>query len=447
MSDGTLFELPRSTAETAPGRPARPEETRVLRPNRQQLQMTPYDLDAALAQDHPARAIWELLERLDLSPFYGSVHAFLDGPGRPATDPQVLLALWLLATTEGIGSARHLARLCDEHDAYRWLCGGVPINYHMLADFRVAQQAALDDLLTQIVGSLMAAGAVTLERVAQDGMRVRASAGAASFRRNDTLRACLEEAREQVARLARERTHPDPGVTKRQQAARERGAREREQRVAEALALLPEMQTTKDAQKRIYAKTERAHVTDARVSVTDPEARVMKMPDGGFRPAYNVQFATDGAHGVIVGVAVTNAGTDAGQAVPVVDQIERRTQRRPRNYLVDGGFATRDDITELEQRGVTVYAPVRLPRNKPEAERFVPRWGDSPEVASWRERMATVEAKAVYRQRASIAEWTNAQVRQHGVSQFNVRGLANVATATLLIAVSHNLMRWLTLPG
>ena len=419
----------------------------MLRPHRQQLQWMPRDLDAVLPQDHLARVIWDILGQMDLTAVYGSIRAVLDGPGRPTTDPQVLLALWLLATTEGVGSARQLARLCEEHDAYRWLCGGVPINHHMLADFRVAQQAALDDLLTQIIGSLMAARAVTLERVAQDGMRVRASAGAASFRREDTLTACLREAREQVTRLAAERTGPDTGVTKRQQAAQERGARERVARVEQALAYLPAVQTAKDAQKHHYARAKREKVTAARTSSTDAEARVMKMPDGGFRPAYNVQFATGGAHGVIVGVAVTNAGTDAGQALPVVEQIERRTGARPREYLMDDGFATRGDITALEARGTTVYAPVRLPRTKPEEERYEPRYGDSPEVAAWRQRMTSDEAKAVYRQRAAIAEWTNAQVRQHGVTQINVRGLINVTSAMLLVAVAHNMLRWLALPA
>jgi len=167
----------------------------VLKPNRQQLQWLPRDLEAALAEEHPARAIWGVLDKMDLSGFYGAIKATLDRPGRPTTDPQVLLALWLLGTVEGIGSARRLTRLCQEHDAYRWLCGGVPINYHMLSDFRVVHQEALDGLLTQIVASLMAAGAVTLERVAQDGMRVRASAGASSFRRRDRLEKHLEEAR------------------------------------------------------------------------------------------------------------------------------------------------------------------------------------------------------------------------------------------------------------
>lgn len=174
MSEAMLFELP-APQERVPAPPTRPEEARVLRPVREQLQWVPRDLEAVVPQDHPARAIWGLLDNLDLSAFYSSIKAVLDRPGRPATDPQVLLAVWLLGTVEGVGSARRLARLCEEHDAYRWICGGVPINYHMLSDFRVAHQAALDGLLTQIIASLMAAGAVTLEKVAQDGMRVRAS--------------------------------------------------------------------------------------------------------------------------------------------------------------------------------------------------------------------------------------------------------------------------------
>src|SRR3990172_13091326 len=230
MIAGTLFELP-VAQEPSPPPPTRPEGARVLRPVRQQLQWIPRDLEAAVPEDHPARAIWNLLEELDLSAFYGSIKAVLDGPGRPTTDPQVLLAVWLLGTVEGVGSARRLARLCAEHDAYRWLCGGVPVNYHTLADFRVAHQGALDDLLTQIVASLLAAGAVRLERVAQDGLRVRAYAGESSFRRKGALERCLQEAQAQVERLGRGRERADPGVSGREQAARERAAREREARV------------------------------------------------------------------------------------------------------------------------------------------------------------------------------------------------------------------------
>ena len=402
MNDATLFELP-VAEERASSAARRPEEVRVLRPKREQLQWAPLDLESLLPQDHRARAIWGFLEKLDLSGFYESIKAVVDGPGRPTTDPQVLLALWLLATVDGIGSARRLARLCEEHDAYRWLRGHVPINYHMLSDFRVAHQAALDEVLTQIVASLMAAEVVTLERVAQDGMRVRASAGAASFRGKEGLEACLKRARAQVQRLAQEREHPDPGVTRREQGARERAAREREERVQQALTYLPQAQAKKERQQHTKATAERSKVTAPRVSTTDPQARVMN-PEASGRPAYNVELATDTSKGIIVGVAVTSEGTDAGQAAPKEEQIVERTGQHPKSYLMDGGFATRDDITALEQRTVTVYAPVRLPRNRPDQERYQPRYEDGPEVVRWRQRMATEQAKAVYRQRGSTAE-------------------------------------------
>ena len=446
MTESTLFELP-PIQEQAAAPPTRPQEARVRKPNRQQLQWVPRDLDGALAEDHPARAIWGVLEQMDLARFYGAIKATLDQPGRPATDPQVLLAVWLLATVEGIGSARRLDRLCHEHDAYRWLCGGVPINYHMLSDFRVAHREALDELLTQIVASLTAAGAVTLERVAQDGMRVRASAGAGSFRREETLKKHLEAARAQVERLAKEREHPDPGVSRRERAARERGARERMERVERALDYLPQAQAAKERQQQTLATVQRAKVTEPRVSSTDPEAKVMKMPDGGFRPAYNVQLATDQAQGVIVGVSVVREGTDAGQALPMEEQVMERTGQHPNDYLMDGGFATKEAITALEERGVTVYAPVKLPRNKPEEKRYQPRYGDSPQVVRWRERMATEDAKAVYRGRGSTAEWANAQVSQHGVSRFTVRGVAKLTSIMLMVAVAHNLLRWTALFG
>lgn len=311
MDQRALFPLPPANTAALPA-PTRPEHTRVVRADRAQVQWVTRDLDATLPLEHPARAIWEYLEGRDLSAFYGSIRAVLDGPGRPATDPQVLLALWLLATAEGVGSARQLAELCETHDAYRWICGGVPINHHMLSDFRRGQQAALDKLLTEIIASLMAAGAVTLERVAQDGMRVRASAGAASYRRRETLEMCRQAARKQVERLGAD--SDDTEVSKRLQAARERAVRERQARVERALACLPELDRTKQTQRHRYTKDKRVKVREARASTTDPDARIMKMPDGGFRPAYNVQFATDSEQGVIVGVAVTNAGTDAREA-------------------------------------------------------------------------------------------------------------------------------------
>ncbi len=445
MHTESLFELPES--EAPPPAPAtRPEQARVYRPVRNQVEWAPRDLDSQLPLDHPARAIWAMLEGLALAAFYAGIKATLGHAGHPTTDPQVLLALWLYATAEGVGSARELDRLCEEHDAYRWLRGGVPINYHMLSDFRVAHQEALDGLLTQILGSMMVEGLVTLRHVAQDGMRVRASAGASSFRRKQTLEKCLAEAREQVERLAQEREHPDPGVNRRQQRARERAARERCARVKQALKHLPEIEATKERQRRVQAKDKKGKVTEARASTTDAEARVMKMPDGGFRPALNVELATDVDSKVIVGVDVINVGSDGGQALPMAEEVIARTGRSPEAYLTDGGLVKREDITALEQKAITVYAPTTSPRTETSGRtKAMARPDDTPEVATWRARMETPEAKVIYKERGATAELANARARALGVQQFTVRGVTKVLSVMLMVAITHNLQRWIAL--
>lgn len=444
MSEETLFELPEAQ-ESKPVLATRPEEARLLRPIRNQIEWTPRDLESTIAEDHPARAIWAMVERLELSAFYASIKAVLGRPGHPTTDPQVLLALWLFATTEGIGSARQLARLCDEHDAYRWLRGGVPINYHMLSDFRVAHQKALDGLLTEIVALMMSEGLVTLRQVAQDGMRTRASAGAGSFRSRESLEKCLVQAREQVQQLAKEREHPDPGVSRREQTARERAAKDRQSRVEAALGRMPEMEAAKARQLKNLSKDKREGVGKARVSTTDAEARVMKMPDGGWRPALNLEMATDVHSQVIVGVSVVSEGSDGNQAVPMVEQIIKRTSRAPEMYLMDGNFATRKAITALERQEIRVYAPTRSPETAlsgrtPE----MPRPDDTPGVARWRARMETEEAKDIYKQRAATAECVNAKARAYGLRQLLVRGTGKVLSVLLLVAIAHNLLRWIT---
>ena len=425
--------------------PTRREDARVRGPVRNQIQMVIQDLDATLPEDHQARAIWDFLERLDLSAFYASIQAVQGSPGRPASDPQVLLALWVYATVEGVGSARKLERLCREHDAYRWLCGGVPVDYHLLSDFRREHQEALNDLLTQIVAALMFEDLVSLKEVAQDGLRVRASAGSGSFRRKTRLEEHLEAAKAQVKRLAHQRERPDPGVTQRERAARERAALERQQRVERALAQLPAAQAAKERYAKHAGKARQARMKEARVSTTDPEARVMKMPDGGFRPAYNVQLATDVESQIIVGVAVTNRGTDQGEGLAVEEQVAQRTGQHPGAYLVDGGFVDLEDITILERRGVRVYAPPKQ-REGTQGVRWKP--GNEPEVLAWRERMETEEGKATYKHRASTAECVNAQARvKYGAQRFNVRGVTKVTGIALLLAITHNLLRWAALTG
>ena len=416
---------------------------RLLQPNRTQIELRASDLDSLLAQDHRARLVWGYVVHQDLSKLFEAVKARGSNAGRAAIDPRILFALWLYATLDGVGSGREVARLSLEHDAYRWICGGVSVNYHALNDFRAGNEALMDDLLTDNVAALASAGAISLERVAQDGMRVRADAGAASFRRKASLDEHLSQARELVQTI-KTQAQTDPGLAKRQaQAAQLRAAQEREERIKAALEQLPEVAAAK---KRNGGKAE-----DARASTTDADARVMKMGDGGFRPAYNVQFATECEGQVIVGMDVVNAGSDMAQLAPMVEQVEQRLGKSAEEWLVDGGFPAHEQIDKVAGK-TEVYAPVPQPRPKKDAQdnevqqdKHEPKPGDSEAVAEWRQRMAGDEAKNIYRQRAATAECVNAQARNRGLSRMPVRGLAKVRSVVGLFVLTHNLMRMATL--
>jgi len=403
---------------------------RVLRPNRDQLELRPTDLESLLPDDHRARAVWEFVEGLDLSALYERIRSVEGHAGRPAIDPAILMALWLYATVEGVGSARALARLCEQHDAYRWICGGVSVNAHTLSDFRVTHEAVLDQLLTKSVARLMDAGLVTLRRVSQDGMRVRASAGAASFRRRTRLREFEKEARKQVETLRRELDEDPAATTRRQTEARLRAAKDRQARVKRALSEMPSVEAKKGPEDK----------PNARVSTTDPEARVMRMADGGYRPAYNVQFATDPESQVIVGVEITNEGSDQGQLEPMLDQIEERYEVTPADALVDGGFINLEGIERIEDRGCRIYGPVPTPRD-PERNPHRPLPSDTPAVARWRKRMGRTTAKEIYKLRASTSECVNAIARNRGLRQLTVRGRRKVRAVVLWYALVQSMMR------
>jgi transposase len=439
-----LFPSLSENSSVTPQTPTQDQTPRVLVAERNQIELRAVDLEATLGPDHAARDVWAFVERLDLSALYAEIGSVEGRAGRAAIDPKILMALWLYATLDGVGSGREIERLTQVHDAYRWICGGVNVNHHTLSDFRCARVEILDQLLTHSVAVLMEQGLVKLERVAQDGMRVRASAGAASFRRRSTLERCIEEARAQVEALKRE-IEADPDASNRhRRAARERAAEERQKRVAQALAELAEIEKQKN-KKRLPKKdkeTEEQHAkrTEPRASSTDPEARVMKMADGGFRPAYNVQFSTATDTQLIVGVDVCNIGSDLGQLPPMLAQVEQRHARRPAQCLVDGGYARHDAIEDADTHGTTVYAPVPkakgLSRNP-----YEPLANDSTIIARWRERMGCREAKEIYKQRAATAECVNAIARGRGLQQFVVRGLQKVKAVALWYALAHNLMR------
>jgi transposase len=454
-----LFADENETSATAlPIQKARPDgKARVQKPNRKQLELRPSDLESLLPEGHRARIVWGYVERQDLTGLYASIKAVEGGVGRAAIAPEILFALWLYATLEGIGSARAITRLTQEHDAYRWICGGVQVNYHTVADFRSQQGDVLDDLLTDNLASLMAVGVVKLKAAAQDGVRVRASAGAASFRREEKLESLLAAAREQVAALKRQ-VDDDPGAdARRQAAAQARAAEAREARIEAALARLPELA---DIKKRQGKKPE-----EARASTTDAEATVMKMGDGGFRPAYNIEFCSDTESQVIVGVDVVTTGSDMGQMAPMVKQVMDRCGQAPNDWLVDGGFPAHDQIDAVASQ-TRVIAPVPKPKAKTKAKTDTAQTnaqddvqatpeppvdphqrkpGDSPAVGDWRERMATDESKELYKERAATAECVNAQARNRGLVLLPVRGLKKVKAVALLFVLAHNLMRMVRL--
>jgi len=415
---------------------------RLLQPNRKQIELRASDLESLLPEDHRARLVWGYVERQDLSRLTEAIKARGSNAGRSAIDPRILFALWLYATLEGVGSGREIARLAREHDAYRWICGGVSVNYHALNDFRSGNEALMDEVLTANVAALAAAGAISLQRVAQDGMRVRADAGAASFRRQASLQQHLAEA-EELVRDIKQRAQADPAAaSRRAQAARQRAAREREERIRAALEQLPQVQEVK---RRKGNQPE-----DARVSTTDADARVMKMGDGGFRPAYNVQIASTCDEQVIVGVAVSNAGSDMAQMAPMVEQVIERTGCTPGQWLVDGGFPAHEQIDAVHahtQGKTQVIAPVPEPRRKrgdddtPPVDKHQRKGRDSEAVAQWRSRMAGDEAKELYKQRAATAECVNALARNRGLQRMPVRGLSKVRAVAYLYALAHNLMR------
>jgi transposase len=427
----TLFEV----GDTPPpeAKPSAPSQgrPRLRTAHRDQIVFRAAPRDDLIPDDHPARLVWDYVEGLDLSPLYDRIQAVERGPGRAPIDPKILMALWLYATIDGVGSARQLDELCRTHAAYQWIVGDVSINYHTPSDFRCDHVALLDDLLTQGLAALMAEGLVDLNRVAQDGMRVRASAGAASFRRRPTLEEALAEAQGQVEAL-RQEVEDDPAATdRRRQAAQQRAARERAERVQAALARLPELEEKKKAGEK----------DKARCSTTDADATVMKMADGGFRPAYNFQFATDTASQVIAGVGVETTGSDMGQLEPMVDQVAERSGKVPPEWLVDGGFAQHDQIEAVSapEVGCTVDAPVPQPKD-PKVDRYASQPSDSAAVAAWRQRMGTDHAKEIYKERAATAECVNALARGRGLIRVLVRGVAKVKALALWYALAHNLL-------
>jgi transposase len=417
-------------------------DARVSRPERSQVEMHFHSLDQMLPKDHQARVVWEYVLRLDLNPLYQKIEVTHDTAGRSAIAPEVLLALWMLATLDGISSARELDRRCRQDIAYMWICGGVSVNYHTLSDFRTAEVEFLERLLVDSVASLIDRGLVPLETIAQDGMRVRANAGSSSFRRKPTLERLQQEAQHHLETLKEQAEDPSQREQgdARHQAAAQRAARERKERIDEALAQHEKLSAQREKRKKGDGEK-------TRTSTTDPEARKMKMANGGFDPAYNIQFASDADARVIVGVEVTGEGTDGAQLPPMLEQIESDYGKRPDQALVDSAYATKESVQAAECNGTVVISTV--PRSD-QLERHgkdphARQKGDSDEYAAFRRRMSEEGYKELYQSRPSIAEFPNAVCRNRNLRLLPVRGKLKVKAVALWHALAFNFSRQLNL--
>jgi len=447
MSRAGLFEdLPEMATPEHGGAGGRP---RMREPVRDQIELRATDIDSLIGSDHPARVIWGYAERLDLRELEEAIKAREGMPGGPAIAPRLLLALWLYATSEGIGSARALSRLIEQHDAYRWLCGGVSVNYHTLSDFRVGHGGLLDRLLVENVAALWAAGVIDVSALAQDGVRVRANAGAASFRRRNRLEQHLVVARDLVERLKYEVEADTDASNQRIRKAKERAARERAARIASALDTLGAVEAQRKKRERKAEKIAEGTTgkttqkpaekpKEPRASTTDPQARVMKMADGGFRPAWNVQVVSTAGEQFVIDVNPLATGSDRGLLRPSLEAVRARLGQKPDRHLGDGGFTSAADIEWAHAEGIDIYCPPTL--SKHGTDPYLPRRDDGPGVLAWRGRMASPEGQAIYRDR-SICECIHARWRNWNLIRLPVRGATKVRAVMLWYALANNILQ------
>jgi transposase len=473
--------------------------------NRQQMMLRPVEVDRLVPEEHEVRAIWSFVGRLDLSRYDEAIEVVEGEAGRAAWDPHLLISLWIYAYSKGVGSAREISRLCEYHPVYQWMTGLGSVNDHTLSDFRVNHKEGLDELFTQILGILSAEGLISLERVMHDGTKVKACASGDTFRREGRIRAHLECARQQVEQMGnpRESEEVSPRVAK----ARQRVAREKQERLERALEELEEVRALKSSQEE---------KKEARVSMSDPEARVMKQSDGGYAPSYNVQISTDAKEKVIVGIGVSQSGSDYEELVPAIDRVEANAGEEPGQVGVDGGFTSRDNILAMSQREVDLIGSMGTgisqsagqmkrrgvePSFYPEVfhydgisdtyacpagktlrangeekrpgrtnykyracatdcqkcsfqqkccpqkgPRSIVRGVDAPEVAAFVAKMETEEAKKIYGQRGAVAEFPNAWIKDKiGLRQFRLRGLVKVGMEVLWAALTYNIKQWIRL--
>lgn len=380
-----------------------------------------------LPAEHPARLLWDVLGRFDLAPFFARTQSAEGVAGRSVLSPRMKLTLWLYGIADGVGSAREIAQRTTTEVAYRWIVGDLSIGHHALSEFRAEHGEAFDALFTDVVPQLLHRGLIDLAVMGQDGTRVRAAASAPSFRSWGSLLQCREQAALHLKAVLAQAD--DPELTRAQKARRVAAAQDFQRRVEDAIAACK-------------SQREEHPESVARGSTTDGDARVMKMADGGFRPAYNVQYGVVGdkmgGPRTIVGVRVTNLGSDLGSLVPMLAQVEQRTGALPGAVVADSNHARHEDLAALLACGVKPIVSVPKPRKGAtgaQVDRSAP-------IETWRALMAQEESRELARQRGGLSEFANA--RQKGpqdVTQVLVRGAAKVFNVIVLGALSANLLQ------
>lgn len=473
--------------------------------DRHQLVFRPVDVERLVGPDHPARAIWELVGQRDLRRFYEKIDAVEGVAGRPAIDPRLLISLWIYAYMDGTPSAREIAQRCEYHPAYQWLTGASSVCAHTLSDYRTEHGEALQELAAQVLALLANEGMIDLEQVTQDGTKIRASAGADTFRREGTIQKHLEKARQRLEQMEGEDSEE---LSQRTIKAQERAAREKVSRMEKALQELEKVRQTRSAEEQ----------EKARVSLTDPEARIMKQHDGGFAPSYNVQLTTDAKQTVIVSLDVTQESSDAEQLQPAIERVEEEAGQAPKQVIADGAYTSRENIVKMAGESIDLIGPALdgtvqketlykirgvAPAFRPEAfcfdavsnsytcpagktlrykskqvvvgqtkytylaeakhceacahkaqccptssktGRSLVRTEDGPEMAAFRAKMETSEARAVYKKRGQVAEFPHLCIKERfGLRQFSVRGLEKVKIEALWVCLTYNIQQWIRL--
>jgi transposase len=481
-------------------------EPRIRYANRKQILLREVDVESLVCEDHEVRAIWELVGRVDLRRYYEGIKSVEGVAGCPATDPRVMISIWIYSYSKGNSSAREISRLCEYDPAYQWLTGMERINYHSLSDFRVEHKEGLEELFIEVLGVLSGEGLVSLERVMQDGTKVKAYCSSDTFRRENTIKEHLEMAREQV-RLMEEESEEE--ISGRVAKARERAIREKKGKLELAMN---ELEKIKEGKKNKQQKE------NARVSMSDPEARIMKQSDGGYAPGYNLQIETESKNKIIVGAKLTQSRSDYVELAGGAETVEKNMGEAPKQVVVDGGFVSRENIVKMSEKGIDLIGPMpdvqsksimQLERRGVEAEfypdkfrydeasdtmtcpagkilkyegteeipgrtnysyradaidcegcpfknkccpqnngkgRAIVRSVDHPAVTAFVEKMKTEEAKAIYKQRGEVAEFPNAWIKSKiGLRQFRLRGLVKAGIEALWACVTYNIQQWIRL--